>query len=86
MNYSFSEDKIRAVGASWNSNADWSMVLKAQEISGFILLFTSQMTCYLLPLRCFDDRMQLTEFRELVRTKLGKKANLKKLAQRLGLK
>ena len=87
VHYKFSRDGIRAVGNNWDSNNDWSLILKAEEVGGFILLYlTHSMSAYPLPLRCFESETQITEFRDLVRSQLGAKAKLKSPSQRLGLK
>ncbi len=77
FSYKLSENEIATSGDSFNTKCAWDIIIKAEETVNYFLLYSSTASAFILPLRCFTDESQITEFRELVRRKLGDKAKLK---------
>jgi hypothetical protein len=78
VDYQFSEDGVDAKGTSFESKLSWDMIIKAQEIADFVMLYSTGFTALLIPLRCFEDDSQREDFKNLVRNKLGARAHLRK--------
>lgn len=82
----FSENEIQTNSSSRSSKMAWENYEKIQETNEDFVCFLNNHTIYPIPKRFFDSNLQISEFREIVRKKLGDKARLKIPKQTLGLK
>ena len=73
--YVFTDEKIKQIGESFNSEMDWSKIYKIIELKGWILIYQNRQTANLIPKEFFGDN--ISEFRELVKKK-GIKAKMRK--------
>jgi len=73
--YEFTEEKIKQVGETFNSEMDWTKIYKIQELKDWILIYQNRQMAFLLPKKSFGDNLYY--FKNLVKSK-GVKANLRK--------
>jgi len=83
--YIFSDENIKVVTKVFRTETDWSWFHRARETGGYFFLYDRSSQTYLLPKRFFDVG-QIENFRNLLRSKLGSEAYLKKTTEKLELK
>lgn len=82
----FSNEELEMVGQLFTSHLSWKWFVKIRETKNYFIFVAINDQKTLLPKRFFRDYEQLSEFKNLIRSKLGEKAYLKKSKERLGLK
>jgi hypothetical protein len=83
--YIFSGEKVKIVAKSFCTETDWSWFYRARETGNYFFLYTRSNQTHLLPKRFFDAE-QIDDFKNLLRSKFGDEAYLKKSREKLGLK
>lgn len=71
--YIFSEQGINNESVSSSGFQQWENIREAYETPTGFLLFLSLNQMYLIPKRCFQNEVQVTDFKELVQRQLGTK-------------
>jgi len=75
--YIFSETNVKVATRFFSSETDWIWFYRAKETGGYFFLYNRSNQIELLPKRFFDAG-QIENFRNLLRSKLGSEAYLKK--------
>lgn len=83
--YIFSEVNAKVATKFFSTETDWSWFHRARETRDYFFLYDRNNQAYLLPKRFFDAE-QIENFRNLLRSKLGSEAYLKKTTEKLELK
>ena len=73
--YEFTDEKIKLIGETFNSEMDWTKIHKILELKDWVLIYQNSQFFNLIPKESFSDK--LDEFKDLVKMK-GVKAKLKK--------
>ena len=84
--YSFSDEKVTISAKSFNTQIDWTYFINAKETKNNFILAMKDGQNNFLPKRFFQDYEQIADFKNLLRSKLGERASLKKSKENLGLK
>ncbi len=75
--FTFSENEIEANSPLRSSKLSWENYEKMQETNEDFVGYLKNYTFHIIPKNFFKGEEQIIEFRELVRAKLGDKAELK---------
>ncbi len=79
FSFDFSELGIECNSLSVSSNTYWSKVSKVEETKRYFWIFTSEVSGFIIPKRCFKSPEQLNDLKKLFQNKLDKnKLELKK--------
>ena len=73
--YEITDEKIKQIGETFNSDMDWTKIYKILELNDWILIYQNRQIANLITKDSFGDN--LYDFRELVKSK-GIKAKLRK--------
>lgn len=84
--YIFSDEKVEMITKFFKSQIDWSHISSVKETANYFVLPMKDGQKHLIPKRIFQDYEQTISFKNLLRTKLGEKAALKKSKENLKLK
>ena len=76
FSYDGVESKIESKLKSSQVKIDWKAVEKIQELKDYFLFYPQKNIFHPIPKRFFQNEHQITEFKNLVREKLGAKAKL----------
>jgi hypothetical protein len=72
--YEFTDEKIKIVGETFNSELDWTKTYKIAELKDWILIYQNRQIANILPKESFGEK--ISDFRSLVKRK-NVKAKLK---------
>lgn len=72
----FSDNGVESNSESSQVKVDWETFEKVQELKEDFLFFPQKNIFYTIPKRFFQNENQIMVFKDLIRKKLGKKANL----------
>ena len=84
--YIFSDEKVKITTKYFATYIDWTYFQLAKETSNYFVLFMKDGHRNLIPKRAFENYEQISNFKNLLREKLGDEAYLKKTKEKLGLK
>jgi len=84
--YIFTEDNVEVVAKFFKSQTNWNYITGVKETANCFFLPMKSGDKHFIPKRFFRDDEQMTDFKNLLREKLGEKALLKKSKENLGLK
>lgn len=75
--FGISNESIEVVTGEFRTETNWSWFSRAKETGKYFLLYSKDGQPHVLPKRFFDEE-QTTNFKDLLRAKLGAEAYLKK--------
>ena len=75
--FTFTEQGLESVTESSSSQMDWNRFSKIRETKDDFIFYPQENIFFVIPKRFYQDKVQIDNFRELIREKLGKKAKLK---------
>jgi hypothetical protein len=78
VRYLFTDDAIETVTGVASSTISWVAIQKVVETSAAFYVSPQKNIYQIVPKRAFKDSADLERFRELTKSKLGKKASVKK--------
>lgn len=84
--YIFSDEKVEITTKYFATRIDWTYFHLAKETSNYFVLFMKDGNKNLIPKRSFENYEQISNFKNLLRAKLGTEVYLEKPKERLGLK
>jgi hypothetical protein len=84
--YVFSGESVELITKYFSSWIDWSYFQFVKENGDYFVLFMKDGNRTLIPKRFFQDYEQISDFKNLLRSKFGEKAQLRKPKEKLGLK
>jgi len=67
ITYEFTDEKIKLIGESFNSEMSWDKTYKILELKNWILIYQNRQAINILPKDSFGEN--LTEFKALVKSK-----------------
>lgn len=80
IRYRFTNESIETVTGYGSSNVSWTAIQRVAETSSAFYVSSQKNLYQIVPKRSFQAAAEIERFRELVRSKLGKKARVKKAA------
>ena len=83
--YIITDDKVEVFAESFSSSINWKYFQRVKETGKHFILLSKDGRRLLLPKREFREE-EIIEFKNLIRTKFGNEAYLKKAKGNLGLK
>ena len=75
ISYEFTDEKIKQIGETFNSDMDWTKIYKILELKDWILIYQNRQIANIIHKESFGDN--LNEFKDLVKSK-GVRAKLRK--------
>ena len=74
--YAFSADGYKVSDDKSSSDIDWATILRAAESKHAFHLFFHRSLFHTIPKRCFDEREEIAQLRNLLKQSLGNKASV----------